>query len=290
MKPQNEIRTVQEFNQELMRTVRRVLKTSTVKPGFQYLPEIVNYEAEVSFATGMAVAAFARDAQSRMTKREKIAESEIVRQLFSFITARVTSDELSRQCLNVSIICALMLEQLGIWTVVYLGTLLYDSKEDGHDRMLYYVDDLISPPPNSAARGHSWIFTPALPVIDLTAKHQELTPYLREHVPCPVIVKREDEFKPQHWWYISKNDSIEESERKQAVLRTMEVQIPNWNEIHKKAHFENEHLLLHYIPMSLYFGAEPLEQTNFPVRIGGETPVAAFERFKRDVLSNNLKA
>lgn len=270
------------FQRKLMQTVGQLLGSPEVKPGFQYLPELIKYEQETSFATGDAIGAFARASYKRYTSKQIKAERKIVKKLINKLVDNFTEDELARKCFNISCIIALMLEELGIWAVVYRGTLIYDAKGTSVNRFLYYIDDLFNPPVGSDARGHSWVFTPSYPVIDLTSKHQPLPDDIKRYVPVPVLVEQDGPYSPELKWYLDLSESSGLIEEKKKLLDSY-LRWPCWNQLHRKAHFKSNEIDLHYIPMDIMFPEKPLPITDSDVTIGGQLPFDFYKQIKKEL-------
>lgn len=267
-----------DFHKRLIRIVKAVLQTDNVRPGFQHHPIFVQFEREVSFNTGEAIAAFARQANESLTKKQKSQQTIIIRRLIEKIVTEAAGHELMRQCFDVSNVVGMLLEKLDIWAVCYLGTLRYDGNGKCENAAFYYVDDLHNPPENSAARGHSWIFTPAFPVLDLTAKYQPLNRFLNEHTPFPVLVENEvSNFTPRHNWYIDQRDSEQSKAIKQRILDEANM-YPDWNRFHKVVLCQGI-ISLEYIPMSLVFFDKPDEVLEARLLFGGKTAALFLQEF-----------
>ncbi|MEQ1859373.1 MAG: hypothetical protein ABMA13_05510 [Chthoniobacteraceae bacterium] len=269
------ITSILQFQTALIREVERVLATKAVHPGFQHHSDLVSFETEVSFATGEAIGAFARRAMRRASASELNRQRRIVDKLVAEIVAQVSPEELNRRCLDASIAITLMLEELGIWAVTYLGTLIYDGNGVLPNRSLYYVDDIFNPPENSEARGHSWIFTPGYPVLDLTAHHQPLPDEWRSSVPFPILLKKDGPTSSEPRWYLDLSESPMSVQKKREWLLAQR-KYPDWNRVHSHAHFHSNGIILHFVPMDLLFGDSPLKEFKSSLQIGGTT---AFDFF-----------
>lgn len=173
---------LRQFECTLMDEIRRVLGSNGVTPGFDSDSRVLQLE-ENDFPTSFAVAAFARAAGEKLSPEEKQRQKTIIERLLASLKKAFKEEELTGRCLDVSQAISHMLNHLGVWAVTYCGTLLYEATGNEEDRTLYYVQDLVHPPPSGDARGHAWVFTPVFPVIDFTAKFQGLTAYLHNAVP-----------------------------------------------------------------------------------------------------------
>src|SRR5688572_14962455 len=93
-----------EYQSELISQVEKVLETSDVKPGFQHDPRLIEFENKISFATGEAIAAFARRAQAQLSSREGEHQRHLIRRLIELVTSSVAPEEMKSKCLDVSIV------------------------------------------------------------------------------------------------------------------------------------------------------------------------------------------
>ncbi|MEQ1858442.1 MAG: hypothetical protein ABMA13_00745 [Chthoniobacteraceae bacterium] len=268
-----------QFQDALIKQVERVLETRDVQPGFQHHPALVAFEESVSFATGEAIGAFARQAMRKCSASELKRQRRMIKTLLAHVIANVSPDELMRRCFDASIAITLMLEELGIWAVTYLGTLIYDGCGVLENRSLYYVDDIFDPHPDSEARGHSWIFTPGYPVIDLTARHQPLPLEWSEKIPWPLLLQKDGPTSPDPMWYLDLMDPPLVAKQKHMWLLEQR-KYPDWNRLHPHAHYKANEVYLHFVPMDLMFGDSPLSEFQSSFRIGGKTPFEFFNAIR----------
>jgi hypothetical protein len=196
------------------------------------------------------------------------------------IAATASQNELMRLCFDVSLAVSLMLEELGIWALCYMGTLIYDSDTEG-TQVFYYVDDVYAPPKDSQARGHMWIYTPAFPLVDLTAKFQDLRPFFSENTPSPLLSTSEVALPSKPFWYVDADDPPHVQARKWELL-AKQGNYPDFNRYHKPIVHRGAVNLV-FIPMAMGFGEEPLKGFCTQVTIGGESPSDFFESVKADL-------
>ena len=175
-----------------------------------------------------------------------------------------------------------MLEELGIWALCYMGTLIYENEAAGLQRF-YFVDDVYKPPKDSQARGHMWIYTPAFPLVDLTAKFQVLRPFFSENTPFPLLSASENtSLSPQSLWYVDPDDPQDLQKRKWELLAN-EGNYPDFNLYHRPI-VHRGIVNLFFVPMSMGFGDEPLKNFRTTVKIGGKTPRDFFESVRQELV------
>jgi hypothetical protein len=263
---------------EQLRRIVRLFMGEDVKPGFQNTRKFREFEVKLKFASGEAVSALAREAHRNLTKKQRVREKRIVKHVVEHIAKHATVEELTRKCFVTSVLLCLILEQFGVWAVMYLGTLLYFSESQNLRKSFYYVNDLYAPPEDSAARGHSWVYTPAFPLVDLTARHQPLPQSMADNVPFPVLIESDDEqLKPQNFWYVDPSDPPEIRRAKIEILQR-EV-VSDYNEVHHAILCKGPVDLL-YVPMSTQFAPERLHEFESKLRLGGKTVQDVYKAIK----------
>lgn len=270
--------TIEEAQSNLMRVVHAVLGTADVRPGFQFEPAFVEFAKSQSFPIGVAINGFIKRTSKNMLRSELHKQRRIVENLTREILKRASSDELFAKCFDMSVLLSAMLEELGIWTLAYRGTLIFerDSTRIGHS--LYYLEDVFNADHarKSNARGHSWVSCTPFAVVDLTARFQNIQE-LAEFVPAPVLIEGSEQMPIQEKWYFAKAETEEVKERKRAWL--IQHQYPELNEV-----FRNQHLLgevsLFYMPMDCYSFDKPLRSLETNLTIAGIPPFEFLQDFK----------
>lgn len=261
-----------------LKIVRKILGTAAVPVGFQHRQEISDFEQEVEgFPTSDVIATLIREERKTLLRSEISKQKTTLERLFRRIAAVSTREELSRKCFDVSLGAASMVEALGIRAVVYMGTLIVEDKETGEGHSWYFLNDVFSPPVDSQARGHSWIFTSCFSVIDLTAKFQDLAEGTHAKVPSPVLIEKSPVMPFQEKWYFSRREEEAVKARKREWLNANGALA--WNEVNVNQHLDGG-ASIYYMPMRTVF-AEPLEAIKTNVTFGGLKPCEFLEDFKR---------
>lgn len=275
------VNSIFKFQKILVAQVQKTLNSSSIKPGFQYLPELLKYEEKETFATGEAIGAFARLHREQLIKNAGLsAERAKVKHIIRLLRDAISESELESRCLDISHILALILEKESIWSVVYNGSIIYDDFSNSVHRHMYYVDDLLLPLQDSRAQGHSWVFTPAYPVIDLTAKFQALPESIKEHVPDPVLIQTDGPFEDSLSHYLDISESSDQQGQKRAIL-DQKHKYPEWNRLHLPALYQGE-IEIKYIPMGITFPDKPLEEFATGITFEGINPMDLYNKLKKD--------
>lgn len=264
-----------DFQRLLVNNVKDVLGTNNIKPGFQHIDELVKYEQKYSFATGEAIAAFARLPQEENN-------SELLDKLIKKLNKSFTKDELYRKCLDVSMIVSSMLDELGIWSCCYMGSIIAEPRGQ-NPTGLFYLDSILDPMKGSEAKGHAWVYTKSHPVIDFTAKHQGGNlENLKNKIPRPVLASEEFYDPDLDKFYLDSEKSSPSDIRAKMGIIVQESKWPNWNELHKQVKYTNKKMTLLYTPMSPSFMGEPINLHRTYVTIGGQKPKDFLEDFIRE--------
>jgi hypothetical protein len=270
-------KTTAAREKQILKIVRKLLGAS-VPVGFQYHDAVVQFERETRFPTGDAMATLIREERSNLFNRERAAQKEKVERLICKIASVSTEEELLKKCYDVSLPVAAMIEGLGIRAVVYMGSLLIENEDTGEGDSLYFLNDMFNPPKDSYARGHSWIFTSAFSVIDLTAKFQpSFADKSRLRIPSPVLIENSPVMAIQEKWYFGKNEAEEVKGRKRDWLASNGF--PAWNEANVNQH-RRDTVSLYYMPMRTAFSDAPIQSLKTAITFGGRTPYEFLQDFK----------
>lgn len=264
-----------EYADFLIETVKAKLPAGAIKPGFQYHPSLLALEqSPETFASGDALGAFARAAAER-PKDELEAEALKVRHLAHLVAQNTPARTLQNRCLDISWILMGLLEQLGIWAITYRGTLLYIGRMGRITGKLYYINDVLEPPErDNQARGHSWVWTPSVPVVDLTAKYQRLPSAIARHLPSLILSRDEQSPGDLSGLYYDEAGPMGYQDAAKEYFSWRKVW-PEWNRLHKPVEVPGQ-ITLRYMPMDIGFPAAPLvENPGYAqdIKIGGLSPL-----------------
>lgn len=258
-----------------------------IEPGFQHNPSFIAYEnyfASIGnpIPTGEIISqVIAND--PNLNNHKKIKEQKsIIEKLVEKVDSTIRDNERQRLCLDISLNVSSMLENLGIWSYVYQGSLIYQADDLKENKVLDYLDSLAIN--KQGARGHAWIYTKHFPVIDLTAKFQGISNELKELVPSIVMIDENSINEiPKNNDYIMDNDSYLTRRSKTKILNKVFPDLNIWNQQHFTKEFNTPNLKLRYVPMEVGFLDKPITQANNFVKIGGIKSKDFFYEFKKEL-------
>jgi len=274
-----------EYSEFLIDTVRKFVPADAINPGLEYHPSLLALESSAEcFASGDAIGAFTRTSMSRPSEVLDV-EADKVKRLVNLIAQNTPTESLKNRCVDMSCLVTGMLQHMGVWAITYRGTLLYVSPEGQVIDRLDYVSDILSPPPSSnVARGHSWIFTASIPVIDLTAKFQPLPPSVTN--PLPKVVLSRDERAPRvlSGLYYDHSGAAHYIRKAKEYLSQRRIW-PEWNRLHKPVEVPGP-IILRYLPMDIAIPEEQIfDNPKYAkgIEIGGVSPWEFFEQHRAEL-------
>lgn len=281
-------KTIFQYHERLIEIVVRVMGPENVRPGFQNTPQFMEFEEEIQFPTGNAMIALTRRARATLAPEELGQQRDLVRRMVDLLAREATPEELTRKCLDVSMMVCLILEELGLWAISYMGTLIYDGKQFGGKCYFYFADDVYEPPANSETRGHAWVYTPAFALVDLTAKHQPLPKPITDNTPFPLLIEDEDtKSRPEPCWYVDLREPPTLRARKMALLE-QEGWNREYNQVNRPVRHRGPVDLL-FIPMRATFAPTTTQRIETPMIFGGTPAMEFCERVKAELLGGAQK-
>jgi hypothetical protein len=198
------------------------------------------------------------------------------------IADHVQHDEVVNQCHNLGLELFMMLDQLGIPSVVVWGTLWAESLDGDFQ---FVLTPYVQKENEDHRPGHSWVMTPELMVVDLALKHQAWVPGTydahRESLPAVVIAQDAENDTPPDpaWFHRPDHPPLPWQLLQSDALKYWPTL--GWSQV------DTDALRLRYVPNAIGLPSVGDDLHRALPLIGGETPHRFFSRTVRPALRSN---